>query len=74
VSRARECLSVLYGRWDPVAPAETIERWADRLGVERLRPRVRGHSLVLLDPGLYGEYRELLRADLAAVSGARPRR
>lgn len=67
-------LSVLYGRWDQVAPAETVERWASARGVERLRVRDRGHSLMLIDFGLYGEYRELLREDLAAAVGrASPR-
>lgn len=67
-------LSVLYGRWDQVAPAATLERWASAHGVTRLRVRDRGHSLMLVDFGLYGEYRELLREDLAAMADhPRPR-
>jgi len=60
-------ISALYGRHDLVAPSHELEAWADAWGVQRRRRFDRGHVLLLLTPGLYRAYAELLDEDLAAV-------
>lgn len=63
-------IAALYGRHDLVAPARELEAWADAWDVKRRRRFDRGHVLLLLTPGLYRAYAELLDEDLAAMQGA----
>jgi hypothetical protein len=59
-------ISVLYGRYDLVAPAETTRAWARGWGVTRLHDYDRGHALALFTPGMYRDYARLLDEDLRA--------
>jgi hypothetical protein len=60
-------ISVLYGRYDLVAPAETTRAWARAWGVTRLHAYDRGHALALFTPGMYRDYARLLDEDLRAL-------
>lgn len=60
-------ISVLYGRYDLVATAETTEAWARGWGVSRLLPYNRGHALALFNRQMYKDYARLLDQDLRAL-------
>jgi dienelactone hydrolase len=59
-------ISVLYGRYDLVAPAPTTEAWARTWGITRLHPYDRGHALALFNRRMYKDYARLLDEDLRA--------
>lgn len=60
-------ISVLYGRYDLVAPAPITEAWASAWGVTRLHPYDRGHALALFNRQMYKDYARLLDEDLRAL-------
>jgi dienelactone hydrolase len=60
-------ISVLYGRYDEVAPAATTLAWARDWGVTRLHAYDRGHTLALFTPSMYADYARLLDEDLRAL-------
>ena len=60
-------ISVLYGRYDLVAPAPTTEAWARAWGVTRLLPYDRGHALALFNRQMYKDYARLIDEDLRAL-------
>ncbi len=61
-----ERISVLYGRFDPVAPAAITEEWARSWGVTRLLAYDRGHTLAFFTRQMYRDYARLLDEDLRA--------
>jgi hypothetical protein len=65
ISPAR--ISVLYGRYDLVAPPPATLRWARAWGVTRLRAYDRGHALALFTGRIYRDYARLLDEDLSAL-------
>ena len=60
-------ISVLYGRYDLVAPAPATLAWAQRWGVTRLHAYDRGHALALFTRSMYRDYARLLDEDLRAL-------
>jgi hypothetical protein len=60
-------ISVLYGRYDPVATERRIGEWARAWGVTRLHAYPRGHALALFTPGMYADYAQILDEDLRAL-------
>jgi hypothetical protein len=60
-------ISVLYGRYDLVAPASATLAWARAWGVTRLRAYDRGHALALFTRRMYVDYVRLLDEDLRAL-------
>jgi hypothetical protein len=60
-------ISVLYGRYDLVAPPPATLAWARAWGVTRLLAYDRGHSLALFTRRMYGDYARLLDEDLGAL-------
>ncbi len=60
-------VSVLYGRYDLVAPPPATLAWAHAWGVTRLLGYDRGHALALFTRGMYGDYARLLDEDLRAL-------
>jgi hypothetical protein len=60
-------ISVLYGRYDLVAPPSAMLGWARSWGVTRLLAYDRGHALALFTGRMYGDYARLLDEDLRAL-------
>jgi hypothetical protein len=60
-------VSVLYGRYDLVAPARATEAWARERGVSRLSGYERGHALALFTRRMYRDYARFLDEDLRAL-------
>jgi hypothetical protein len=60
-------ISVLYGRYDPIASERRILDWARAWGVTRLHGYPRGHALALFTPGMYADYAQILDEDLRAL-------
>jgi hypothetical protein len=61
-----ERISLLYGRFDPVAPPAITLAWARSWGVTRLLAYDRGHTLALFTRRMYRDYARLLDEDLRA--------
>jgi hypothetical protein len=60
-------ISVLYGRYDLVAPPPATLAWARAWGVTRLLAYDRGHALALFTRRMYKDYARLLDEDLRAL-------
>jgi dienelactone hydrolase len=60
-------VSVLYGRYDLIAPAAATLAWARDWGVTRVHAYDRGHSLALFTGRMYRDYASLLDEDLRAL-------
>ena len=60
-------ISVLYGRYDLVAPPSATLAWARTWGVTRLLAYDRGHALALFTRRMYRDYARLLDEDLRAL-------
>ncbi len=70
-----ERISVLYGRFDLIAPQDPIVEWTERWGVRRVRAFARGHSLFALGGNNLGrELSNALDDDLVVLLHLRPAR